>query len=137
MNVDINWLAVVLATLSSMVIGWIWYNKAGFGDIWLKLSKVNPKKFNTPLAMGSAVVSSFLLAWSLAYATFVFHSFFHHSYLNDAMLTGIFVFVGFQGLRMFQRAQFNQDSHIESAIHIGNEFVIVIVMTLIIGLIGI
>ena len=37
MSVEINWLAVVLATASSMVIGSIWYSKSVFGKTWAKV----------------------------------------------------------------------------------------------------
>jgi hypothetical protein len=136
MNVEINFLGVALAAVSSMLIGYFWYAPKGFGNTWTRLAKIDPKKFNTSVAMSSAVVSSLVMAYGLAYATFVSHAFFMHSFLTDALLTALFVTVAFQAIRMFQRAQFNQDSHTETAIHIGNEVVIVMVMALIIGLNG-
>lgn len=137
MDVQVNILAIVLATLSSMVIGYFWYNPKLFGNTWIKLSKIDPKKGNIGLGMGSAVLSSFIMAFGLAYASDVAQQFFDVSFLQAALETGLFVFVAFQGVRMFQRAQFNQDSHTESLIHIGNEFVTVMVMALIIGLISV
>lgn len=44
MDVQINWLAVVLATLSSMIVGSIWYAKPVFGEKWAKLVKLDDKK---------------------------------------------------------------------------------------------
>jgi hypothetical protein len=40
MDVDVNMWAVLLAALSSMVVGSLWYLPATFGNTWQKLSKV-------------------------------------------------------------------------------------------------
>ena len=36
-GVPINWWAVIVATLVNMVVGSVWYSKAGFGKEWAKL----------------------------------------------------------------------------------------------------
>ena len=40
MDVQINGWAVLLAALSSMVVGSLWYMPATFGNAWQRLSKV-------------------------------------------------------------------------------------------------
>ena len=37
MDLQINWLAVMLATLSSMVVGSVWYAPPVFGRMWMRL----------------------------------------------------------------------------------------------------
>ena len=37
---EINWLAVALAAVSSMVVGFIWYAKPVFGRRWMRLSGI-------------------------------------------------------------------------------------------------
>ncbi|HEY4267070.1 MAG TPA: DUF1761 domain-containing protein, partial [Galbitalea sp.] len=39
---SINYIAVILATLSSMIIGSVWYTPKVFGNYWMKLSGVKP-----------------------------------------------------------------------------------------------
>jgi hypothetical protein len=42
-TVGINWLAVIVATVVSFVLGWIWYGPL-FGKAWLKGSGMNEKE---------------------------------------------------------------------------------------------
>lgn len=86
--------------------------------------------------MGSAAFSLLFMAFGLAMLAYMFHAFFAHSFLTDSMLAGAFVFVGFQALRILQLAEFNQRPHLETVIHISNEFITILAMTLIIGFMG-
>ena len=52
---DINIWAVLLATLSSMLVGALWYSKALFGRRWLELAKVDETR------MQSSAVGAYLL----------------------------------------------------------------------------
>lgn len=49
---DVNWLAVVLATLSSFVVGYVWYDKRVFGAKWMKLVGLTEKQMNSSEGMG-------------------------------------------------------------------------------------
>ena len=40
---EINFLAILLAALSTLVVGFIWYNPKVFGTIWMKETGVNPE----------------------------------------------------------------------------------------------
>ena len=48
---DVNWLAVVLATLSSFVVGFVWYDKRVFGAKWMKLVGLSEKQMNSSEGM--------------------------------------------------------------------------------------
>ena len=39
---EINYWAVILATLSSMLVGSVWYTPKVFGNYWMKQSGVTP-----------------------------------------------------------------------------------------------
>jgi hypothetical protein len=43
----INYIPVLVATLASFVLGWLWYGPL-FGNLWLKLNGKNPKKMVSP-----------------------------------------------------------------------------------------
>jgi hypothetical protein len=137
MTVEINYLAVIVATAASMVIGFIWYHPSVFGKAWLKFSKIDPRKGSMAWATGAAVVSSFVMAFVLAHVIFLSHSFFQNSFMQDSLATAFWVWFGFQGLRVFQRDQFNQRRKKESLIHIGNDLVTIMAMGLIIGAFGV
>ena len=42
MTPDINYIAVILATLSSMLVGTVWYTPKVFGNYWMKAANVTP-----------------------------------------------------------------------------------------------
>ncbi|MDB5170203.1 MAG: hypothetical protein JWN82_599 [Candidatus Saccharibacteria bacterium] len=137
MDVEVNYLAVLLATVAAMVVGYVWYNPKVFGNAWIKLAKIDPKASNMTWSMGSALVGSFLMAFVLAHLTFLANSFYNNEFIYDALLTGFWVWLGFQFLRPFMHDQFNQRRKKESLIHMGNDFVTIMVMALVIGLLGV
>jgi len=74
MSVDINWLAVLLAAVSSMVVGSIWYMPGVFGNAWMRMTKSKMGKGATPAKMawmyGSVFVASLVTAYILAHVSF-------------------------------------------------------------------
>lgn len=64
---NINWLSVIVATLSSFVVGGIWYGPV-FGKAWMKafnLSEEALEKRNMPMVFGLALLLSFIAAINL------------------------------------------------------------------------
>lgn len=137
MDVQVNYVAVLVATLSSMVIGYFWYSPMLFGKQWMKLAKIKPDPSSMGRVMGLAVVSSALMAFVLAHMVFLANQFYGNSFFYDAVMTAFWLWLGFQFLRVLQRDQFNQRPAKETLIHIGNDFVTIMVMGIIIGLMGI
>jgi hypothetical protein len=63
-----NILIVALAALIPLVVGFIWYNQKVFGNVWLRVSGVDPnpeKKPNMALIFGLTYVLSFLIAMAM------------------------------------------------------------------------
>jgi hypothetical protein len=64
---NINLLAVILAGVVNMIVGSFWYSPAGFGKLWMKLSKVEMGKGgNMGLLYGITFVSALVQAYVLA-----------------------------------------------------------------------
>lgn len=69
---DVNYVAVVVATVASMVLGMVWYSNALFGKQWRKMNgisdaeakKMQKEGMAKPMAIG--FVSMLLNAWILA-----------------------------------------------------------------------
>lgn len=138
MEVQINVLAVVLAMLSSMVVGSIWYAQSVFGTKWAKLAKIDLTK-NTgsvwkPIA--TTMVVSLLTAYVLAHVTYLAHNFFANSFLHDALSTAFWMWLGFVATRFITHDAFEGRPAKLTLLNIGNEFVTFMVMGLIIGLMG-
>src|SRR5687768_15383398 len=99
--VEINWLAVVLATASSMLVGSVWYAKPVFGVMWMKMVGLNEKKAakGAGKAIGITLVVSFLTAFVLAHVTFLSHDYFQNSLLQDALSTAFWLWLGLTAAR--------------------------------------
>ena len=64
---DINWIALLVAALIPLIVGFIWYGPL-FGKAWQKevgLSDEELKNGNMPLIFGLSLVFSFIIAFSL------------------------------------------------------------------------
>ncbi len=63
---DINYLAVLVAALVPLVVGFIWYNPKVLGNAWMKAAGLDEEKLkgaNMAVIFGLSFVFSFLLAF--------------------------------------------------------------------------
>jgi hypothetical protein len=58
---QINWLAVLVASLAYFMIGAIWYSKAVFGSKWAALVKLDMSDPNLKKGMGKMMAATFFL----------------------------------------------------------------------------
>jgi hypothetical protein len=66
---SINWLAVLVAGISSFVVGGIWYSPGLFGNAWMKDNNFTPddvKKGNKGKIFGWTLIFSLLMAANLS-----------------------------------------------------------------------
>lgn len=135
MEVQINWIAVFLAMVSSMVVGSIWYAKPILGEKWQKLVKLDDKKMQKGAvkAMGITVVVSLITAFVLAHVTYLSYSFFDTSFMSAALTTAFWVWLGFTASRMITHDAFEQRDTKLTMMNITHELVTLLVMGLVIG----
>lgn len=136
MNVDVNYLAVVLAMVSSMVVGSIWYSQAVFGKRWIKLAKIDMSKGNKkdvwkPIAM--TAVASLLTAYILAHVTFLSHNYFNNSWLQDAVMTAFWLWLGLTAARIVTHDAFEGRPKELTLMTVSHELVTLLLMGLVIG----
>jgi hypothetical protein len=135
MDVQVNWLAIMLATASTLVIGSVWYTPKVFGNLWMKLAKINPSKSaNATMAISLSVAASFITAFVLAHAIFLSNSFFQNSFLQDALSTGFWLWLGLTATRVFVHDLFENRPKMLTLLTVGHEFATIMIMALIIGL---
>ncbi|MDB5182235.1 MAG: hypothetical protein JWO47_19 [Candidatus Saccharibacteria bacterium] len=141
MSVEINWLAVVLAAVSSMVVGSIWYAPKVFGNGWMKMTKSKMGKGASAGKMawmyGSVFVASLVTAYILAHVAFLSNRFFGHSYLIDALSTAAWLWLGFTATRLYVHDTFEERRKLLTVVNAGHELVTLLVMALIIGFMGV
>lgn len=137
MEVNVNWIAVVAAALSTMVVGMIWYAKPIFGNAWIKLAKLDVKKMEKDGGTKAILVTllvSFLSAFVLAHVAFLAHDYFNNSFLQDALTTAFWVWLGFTAARFITHDAFEGRPAALTLLNIAHEFVTFMVMALVIGL---
>ena len=86
----VNYLAVLVAAIAGMVIGFIWYNPKVFGKMWMKLSGVSSKDKPDKLNMLLAFISQLVMAYVLA-------MFVQVGNLNASLQTSALLWLGFIG----------------------------------------
>lgn len=65
---EINFLALLLSAISTLVVGFIWYNPKVFGTIWMKESGTTEEKMkgsNMVMIFGVSIVYAFLISFIL------------------------------------------------------------------------
>lgn len=137
MSVDINFWGVLLAAVSSMVVGSIWYARGVFGKTWGKLAKVKmdgkPTFANMAPPLLATFVASLVTAFILAHFVFVMHSFFGGSWVWSGFTTAVWAWLGFTASRILTHDLFESRPLRLTALNWGNELVTLGVMGLVIG----
>ncbi|MBB1489822.1 DUF1761 domain-containing protein, partial [Oceanospirillum sp. D5] len=73
---EINFLAILVAAISALVVGFVWYNPKVFGTVWMKAADMTEEKMkgaNMGKIFGMALVFALLLAMSML--TLTIHQF--------------------------------------------------------------
>ncbi|MBP2436716.1 DUF1761 domain-containing protein [Microbacterium amylolyticum] len=132
---EINYWAVLIATLSSMVVGATWYAPKVFGTRWAKLAKVNlsgdSKDAIVPMIV--TVLVGFVTAWVLAGATTIAWHFYDGAYLTSALVTAILLWAGLTAARFITHDAFEGRPSQLTTMNIAHELVTLVVMAVIIG----
>lgn len=135
---EINWLAVLLAAVSSMVVGFIWYAKPVFGRRWMRLSGITDDDMNGGAVLPIIItfVVSFFTAAVLAGSAAIAQHFYQGSFFLNAVLTAVILWIGFTAARMITHDLFDRRPSSLTVLNLAHELVTVVVMGLIIGAFG-
>jgi hypothetical protein len=139
MEVQVNYLAVLLAMLSSMVVGTVWYAKGVFGKTWGKLANVDMSKAgeNAVKPIVTTVVVSLISAYVLAHVSYLSNNFFQNSFLQDSLTTAFWLWLGFTAARFITHDAFEGRPVKLTAINVAHELATFLLMGLIIGVLGV
>jgi hypothetical protein len=95
--VEVNYIAVLVASIVSFVVGFVWYHPSVFGTMWMKLSNVSPavadagnKNMMQSMVMG--FVGTVISAYVLSHFVAVWGA----SDFLGAVQLGFWVWLGFQ-----------------------------------------
>jgi hypothetical protein len=125
--VDVNYVAVLVAAIVNMAVGFVWYSKGVFGATWMKLIGKTEKQIkegaNTNLyiaAFVASLVTSFVLAQFVALSGAVT--------AMDGFLVGLWAGIGFVATTFAADAIFNGKPMQLYGINVGYNLVSLVLM---------
>ena len=100
MNIEVNYLAVLLAGVASMVVGFVWYGPMLFAKPWMKLmgyTQETMKKEQSKLGKTYAIsfVLSLLTAYILSHVMTFSENYLHMASLTTGLTSAFSMWVGF------------------------------------------
>lgn len=141
MDITVNYLAVLIAAVASMALGFLWYSPMVLGKPWMKLKglsaesmKANQKK------MGKYYALSFVLALIMAYVlTHVMAfsmNFYHYSPIQTGLTSAFWIWFGFVMPVQATATIFGNKNWQLLAIDSGYQLVSLLAMGLVLGYLG-
>lgn len=136
MGVEVNYLAVLLAALSSFVVGFVWYSKPVFGTMWSEMVKLSEKQQKSGMAkaMVMSLIAALVMAYVVAHVSFLSNVYFSNSFLQDSLNTAFWLGLGISATTIVTQDAFEQRRRKLTAINVGYQFLALLTMGLIIGL---
>ena len=96
-SVDINYLAVFLAAVASIIIGGLWYSPVLFGNAWMRAGNMTKDMMEGAKKKGMAwrYILAFIGSLLVAYVLSHFIDYAQAVSFTDGMLAGFWVWLGF------------------------------------------
>ncbi|HIH05197.1 TPA: DUF1761 domain-containing protein [Candidatus Woesearchaeota archaeon] len=132
MEATINYLAVALAALAAMALGWLWYSPVMFQKRWMKEVGMKPKdaaraQQEGVKAMGFMFLATLVMAYVLAH----FVDYLGATDAREALWAGSWIWVGFVATVMLQPVFFERKSWTLYLINTAYNLVSLLVMAVI------
>lgn len=135
-EVSVNWLAIILATIAAMAVGYVWYGPL-FGEKWMKLVKLSKKQVEKDwkkpmlIMLLLAFVQAFILSHFIAYAGYFYPDM---SGIGIGLITAFWALVGFTLNGTITTNMFSRRPDELTKIEAGNQLVTLLLMGVIIGI---
>ena len=135
MEVEVDWLGIVVAAAAVMVISSLWYSKMVFGKTWQKLVglKDSDMQKGAGMAIAKAAVLSLLTAYVLSHLIYLSYSFYDLSWVQTGLTTAFWVWLGFVFTWQMMNGAFEQRPNKLVLINVSNQLVNLLVMGAILG----
>lgn len=100
MNIEVNYLALLIAGIVSMTVGFAWYSPAVLGKPWMKLMGYTSESLKqAQKEMGKLYALSFVItlvsAYVLSHVMNLSESFYGYGRLNTGVTTAFWMWLGF------------------------------------------
>lgn len=139
MNIEVNYVAILLAGVATMALGFLWYHPVMFGKPWMKLMGHTPESLKKDQkAMGKLYALSFVASLVTAYVLFhvmaLSENFFHYPLLQTGLTSAFWMWLGFVLPVQFTDTIFSHKKWHLLAINTGYQLASLIVMGVILAL---
>lgn len=97
-EITVNWVAILVAGVLSMVVAFLWYSPLLFAKPWMKLSGMTKEKIGKAdmnKTYGISFVLSLVTAFVLSHAMGMSMNFYHYSGLATGVTTAFWMWLGF------------------------------------------
>ena len=93
-NVHIDWIAVVLASVVNMAVGFLWYSRQFFGLEWSRLTGRKLSEMSSNAGYVLTTLGAFVQSWILAH----FLNYSGSTSFAQGAVTGFWLWLGFTGI---------------------------------------
>ncbi len=138
MSIAINWWAVLVATIVSMVLAKTWFREKTFGHAWRELTGITPadskKAGKKPIVI--TLFANVATVLALAAMINISAEFFNNSSIWCALLTGFVAWLAFSATTLLTHNAFEQKPQKLTLINNGYQLVLFLLTALIVGWMG-
>lgn len=135
MKIEINWLAVALATVAGMACAGLWYTNTLFGPTWRKLTGIteadSKKAGNKPMII--VLIANIITAIVLTVVINICRTVFENSSIWLSLLVGLVLWLAFSATTLVTHNAFEQKPPKLTRINNGFQLVLFLSMALVIG----
>lgn len=128
---NVNYVAILVAAIAGMAVGFLWYSKVMFAEPWIKLVDVKVDENSTNAVLHFV---NFLVYLVMAFALSQVIYYFGFTGVAGGVMAGVFAFVGFAGAAAFTENLFSGRSWKLFAINYGYQLVNLVIMGMILAL---
>jgi len=96
-SIEINYLAILVSAVASMVLGGAWYSKLLFGKMWMRLVNRTQDEIKSSGGATKAYIIGFLVLLVVAYILAHFVSITATATAGDAIMLAFWIWLGFIG----------------------------------------
>jgi hypothetical protein len=136
MTPEINHLAVVLAVVAAMIVGFVFYMPAVFGRRWMNMvghTEESVEGSGPPYLYPLVIAAGFITAYTLAGVAFLSYEFYGGSFFVSAFVSAWILWLGFTASRMLVHDLFDTRTLGITVLSTLNELITVTAMALVIG----
>ena len=133
--VPLNYVAVVVAAIASMVIGFLYYSPSLFGGKWMKLAGITKKEADKAMKQGMAktLVLGFITALVMAWVIAMIIGNVGAATVTEGAMVGFWAWLGFVATFSYHGVLWGKQPHSLGTLQNGNNLISMVVIGAIIA----